>query len=561
MEQMAEVGFPFIHSIHPSLSSLSGITIIYYNNFLLIYISHVSFYALLRYEETNPEELAPAAHKDMMLLVYDQCLCCLRHHPEVWLGLARYQLKASGVSEARIVYKEAIEVIPTVYMLRLALAELEECQGNIDSARDILRLAFQQLPSAWSFSIYQRFVRRHDGLTSARRCFSDTFPLRVDKSLGYEVCELSHMFKYFYIYIAMISYLAHIFCLFNLQCLKLYLAHAQLELDVNVEPTIALRIMEMARTVHPQAHLEMPYVRLAARLLIQLGDMKKLSWLFHTALQDPVSATGSGDTSGSNADSNNPKKMSSLSLREKAELWDLYLETEMKLGLSTPPRLDELRARRNKARLSAEEAERGGNKATFVVSPEDRLFVSSTGIYESVLELFERYAVLTPMLPPHDLWLKERAEAALLLCSDGGQRFDDDRPTIGDGGVISSRKKKDKDLAEKNKAEMVYVDIDGGPIPDFIRDLISRLPQYTGQPYDAEATVDQLRRAVLPPRPPEEISATSNEGPDSKQSRKRERVGGAYYDNDDGDESADDTLDKEPAFDIFRQRQRMKIQA
>jgi hypothetical protein len=74
-----------------------------------------------------------------------------------------------------------------VALLRLAYAELEEKLGNLDLANDILRGCFQAIPAGFTFSVLQRFVRRREGVTAARKLFSETLPLRQDKALAFEV--------------------------------------------------------------------------------------------------------------------------------------------------------------------------------------------------------------------------------------------------------------------------------------------------------------------------------------------------------------------------------------
>lgn len=127
-----------------------------------------------------------------MSMLFDQCLCCFRLHPEVWMTIAHYEYGTyhRRLPEARAVLREAIETIPDVVLLRVALAELEECHGGangVDAAREVLRTAFEAQPSVQSFSVYQRFVRRKDGVTAARKLFSETLPLRKEGKLGYEV--------------------------------------------------------------------------------------------------------------------------------------------------------------------------------------------------------------------------------------------------------------------------------------------------------------------------------------------------------------------------------------
>ena len=129
---------------------------------------------------SNPDNLSPQVHIHMMQLVFEQCLCSFLRHPEVWLSYGQYQLQNVGVPEARAVYREAIDVIPDVIALRIALAELEECNGNKDAAKLTLRQAFERIPTAFTFAAYQRFVRRCEGISAARKVFSETLPIRKD---------------------------------------------------------------------------------------------------------------------------------------------------------------------------------------------------------------------------------------------------------------------------------------------------------------------------------------------------------------------------------------------
>ena len=168
----------------------------------------------IRYEMTNPDNLSTEQHQAFMKMIYEQCLCCLLFHPEVWMGYARLQQESEGAAIARQVYQEAIEIVPDIVALRVALAELEEAEGNNDAAKAALKAAFDKLPSAFTFATLQRFVRRKETIAAARKIFTDTLLLRRDpanETLGLELC----------------------------------LAHAQLELDVNCSPEVALKTLEL----------------------------------------------------------------------------------------------------------------------------------------------------------------------------------------------------------------------------------------------------------------------------------------------------------------------------
>lgn len=124
----------------------------------------------------------------MMNLLFDKCLCCFRHHSEVWISRAKYEQLISGqASEARLVLKEAIETLPDMVTLRIALAELEEENGNIDLAHSVYRTAFDTNPTPLMFHVFQRFLRRREGRNAARMFFAETSSLRVAGVLGHQV--------------------------------------------------------------------------------------------------------------------------------------------------------------------------------------------------------------------------------------------------------------------------------------------------------------------------------------------------------------------------------------
>jgi hypothetical protein len=158
-----------------------------------------------RYELSNPCNLDAQQQRQYIRAVFDRALCCHRHHPEVWLSLARFELNAGPTStsdstssktagsdggnilEAKSVLREALGCNPHVACLRVALAELEEECGDLEAAKETLRAAFAAMPSGFTFSVLQRFVRRTEGIVAARKCFSDTISLRCDGTLDHEV--------------------------------------------------------------------------------------------------------------------------------------------------------------------------------------------------------------------------------------------------------------------------------------------------------------------------------------------------------------------------------------
>jgi hypothetical protein len=128
---------------------------------------------MCRQELKGCEGMDAEHHRQYLLMLYDQCLCCFRHHAEVWVSLAQLEMTSSGATAARTIFREGIEVVPSSALLRIAFAEMEEQFGTLDTARDVLDASFQAVPSALMFSAYQRFLRRNDGVNAARRIFSE----------------------------------------------------------------------------------------------------------------------------------------------------------------------------------------------------------------------------------------------------------------------------------------------------------------------------------------------------------------------------------------------------
>ena len=66
------------------------------------------------------------------------------------------------------------------------------------------------------------------------------------------------------------------------------MAHAQLELNVNCSPVIALKILNMARATFPSAAHDVRFVCMLCTVLTVLGDLKQIRWIFQTILSEPV---------------------------------------------------------------------------------------------------------------------------------------------------------------------------------------------------------------------------------------------------------------------------------
>lgn len=165
----------------------------------------------LSFELSNPCNLSPDLQRNSMRCLFERALCCHRHHPEVWLTFSRFELNQTYESDSsnnlvqvasfdgdakkmcKSILMEGVECNTGVAILRIALAELEESSGNAGGAREILRQLFADAPSAFTFSVLQRHIRRLDGRTAARRLFSDTMSARLDGTLNYEVCSACYV--------------------------------------------------------------------------------------------------------------------------------------------------------------------------------------------------------------------------------------------------------------------------------------------------------------------------------------------------------------------------------
>ena len=184
----------------------------------------------LKYELSNPDNLPLEGLKAMLNYIYRKCLCCLRYHPEIWLSYAHFQYNIeyaiyqnqakkseTGYStlinengnnsntsskltniditlESKNILAQAIQILPHIAILRIALAEYDEkayyfilthntnsttttsmAEKSIDNissgkllvAKNILKETYEELPSSLTFSVYQKFIRRHEGECSA----------------------------------------------------------------------------------------------------------------------------------------------------------------------------------------------------------------------------------------------------------------------------------------------------------------------------------------------------------------------------------------------------------
>lgn len=293
---------------------------------------------LIKAELKNPHEYTIESQlRTLMDMIFDRFLSCFFLHPEAWMMFSKYQLQFYGTAEARNVLKEAILVIPKVPTLWLELAELEESCGDTDSALDILRLCFEQNPSPFTFSILQKFIRRKEGKFAARQLFSDTFVLREEGVLG----------------------------------LDTYVAHAALELRVNNEPEVALRVLEAARDHITTVYSSILYIQILTKVLVRLGDFRQIRWVYEANV-------GLLEENGA-IPRKQPMKRK-FKIEDELSLWEELLEAEITMGMSDTKRLMLLQ---EKVRSTKAEC----NKISNIVP-------SKIDLFEPIQQLYARYFLI-----------------------------------------------------------------------------------------------------------------------------------------------------------------------
>ena len=465
----------------------------------------------IRYERGNPSNLDANELLSMMKMIYEMCLCCFRHHAEVWLSYANYLSSNDdgSMEEAKGVLREAVDTIPSVTILRFALAEMEELSGSVEGARSVLMAAYEQHPSGLSFGIFQRFVRRHDGFIAARKLFSDTQHLRQEKRVGFDI----------------------------------YMVNAQLELEGNCDPVVASKVLSLCRAAYPAESVSVAFVRLMVRTLVRQNDLRQIQWELNVALAraggDDPGVFALGDTALPNvgaAEDEEGKRSESrrLSLQDQLDLWNDYLSIETTLGLSSLQRLNELREHRDLALKAVHEmrmkqalGQDGVGAGTTNIAGEKR--AEFKGLYEMVPLLGERYTSVVHALPQADLELQKR-------CNGRGRQVRGKGDSFGMGGS------------------------DDLPLPPALQSFLSRLPPHTGQEPDIDQFLRRFKNLVLPPRP---IAETETDNDlllvGSKRGAPGDWLNAGGADEGDGIDYEEDDLHTSRD-DVFRQRQRARLQ-
>eukprot|EP01039_Chlorochromonas_danica_P004320 gene4320-4741_t len=550
----------------------------------------------LAYELSVPDYLNAEAWKTVVRMVFQQCLNCFYHHEEVWLAFARFEQsqvsqaplegkvqqqqqqvveeEEEGVGKARALLRQAITAVPQAALLRIALADLEEESNRVEVAKEVLQEMFERLPGGFTFSLYQRLVRRSLGVSAARRLFSETAPLRLSQP------KLA---------------------------VELFISHATLELEVNCEAMVALRALDLLLRLHPSSLTNIRFLRLYTRAVLQTGEIKRLRYVLQCALeavagqqqqqqllqlpqaqqqveqeqeeqqllQDEAVETTvlrpsalqsllvppQSSTAGGSGRIGKAVAVSEVILRKLVVLYDLFLQAEVTLGCADLRHLNKLRDQRQRIRSLLEDGERNREDAAGGGGGGGRQGSQSgrRGLFEAAAELLERCdGQATLALPESDQELRERCHGRVSAFSLIG---------VGAGaGAGGGRLAGGGLLGKRDRQAMISSDFhfSMAGLPHPLRELLLKLPHQMGlvQP-DIEAFVRHMKTVTLPPRPAadSEMDGVGDEMHTERELADWERT--AYTSDEMMDEVAleggDPLLFDEKEEDVFRHRQRMRL--
>ena len=403
----------------------------------------------------------------------------------------------------------------------------------------ILYDTFYTLQTSYTFSILQKYIRRVDGISAARKLFSDTYILRQQGKLTYEV----------------------------------YIYHAELELLTNNEPYISSQILKLCMNIYKECIYDIIYIRLYIKVLLYLKDIQQIRWLtslvlgkdanydhnsdlLHrssTTTNTTTSTTAANNTTTINSNNNTASNIitSHLESTVKAEetlitptitspihrylIYNDLLYAETILCQCSIHRLDELKRRRDEAEVAA------GVGATTTDSSSSTsgtsLFNKSgtraakDGKYSGMLpnlsdvarDIYERYPMTTAI---------PTSTATTQPGSSGGESLSSDlllytrvQPKKGFGPATTT--------LDPTRRGAAYVSgsltngsgagaFDMNTLPQegsshLFRDFMSKLPPYSGGPLpDLDDFIRQLRVLILPPRPVAPTTAAYTGGGESE---------------------------------------------
>jgi hypothetical protein len=380
------------------------------------------------------------------------------------------------------------------------------------------------------------------------------------------------------------------------QCCQICMAHAQLELDVNTNPDVSAKVLDMARNNYAVAINDVRFVQMTARVLVRLGDLKQLRWIFQTALGDaalgvgPVALIGGGAATATSSSSSGQQAGPSnviasglpelaagggrsrqqqilaaggRSAKELLDLWEEYLSSETTLGLSDVTRLNELREQRDKAKAAFEDVERSKQSGIVLgTAAADALFAEAAaarvrGLFEGAYEIAERYEAVGPFtFDGGDSSLRQRSRGRKYL-DEVSQQESDRMAALRDAG--NRRSKRDRGGGGGGDDSEGPSHLSG--VPSILREFLPKLPSHSGSVPDIEGFMRQLRTLVMPPRPASDENdakrARTSEGPVGAGGGSADWVQAMESRNDEDDEEVEEMMGARD--DIFRQRMRSRL--
>ena len=277
-----------------------------------------------------------------------------------------------------------------------------------------------------------------------------------------------------------------------------------MEFEVNNEASVALKVLQFTESLIPSITRSLAYVKLMSKVLLRLGEFTQLRWMYSSMLGSMIEDEVKAEKA----------PLPELNPEDVAELWEDFYRIEATLGLATLSRLNEVRAKRNTARM--------------LIQGEVKEVDGYNGdITEGVLSVLERF---------------EHCNISSMQTIDGGiwnrcVGLVDDRETrpVRRADMNVRRSRKEEFFASDS---LVHVST-------AVKELAFNLPFLNTPVADVGVYLDQLRKLVLPARPEDEDD--SNTSASSKRPR-------AEDDEEEGELAAADVED------IFKRRQRMRYE-
>ena len=96
--------------------------------------------SLIAFERSNPLKLEKESLGVRVELVYNQCLLCLYHFPEIWYEYATWHASTGDKERASEVFKRAIEALPSCTILSSGTADLRQRRTRLRRPRRFMRI-------------------------------------------------------------------------------------------------------------------------------------------------------------------------------------------------------------------------------------------------------------------------------------------------------------------------------------------------------------------------------------------------------------------------------------